>query len=470
MRLDKELKYKVKELFQYEKTWWKKDEDGYKMAPEYNAGYLFGRTSFALTSNLVRIGDLPRIKAFCKKERIPIRVKYKLPMEFYECESTAKPKLKGITFRDDQLDAINASRDQNYGRIVAPTGSGKTITMLGICSMHPDANILILAHTKDLVMQLSSEANKYQINLAKVYPPAGVKTLQRTINKVGNLSGEANNGIVISTIQSFARLNMTQNLTHTFDIIIVDEVHRVARPDSQYGNILQTMQPPRRYGFTATPPKKQPDAIYNEGLFGPVIAELKEQKALQENIIAMPTITLLNVPYNVRINQQAGFNYKDIYQQCIVENPDRNQLVVNEVKYAMAFNHSTLVIIDKIEHGKILKQMLWRQCHLEVPFVRGKLTGKERTTIKNKLLDGKLLVVICSKVWMEGINIPNLRKIVYAAGLKEEKRVLQAMGRGLRVTETKDTITLVDFLDPYKYIAQHSILRVQIYNERKWFN
>jgi superfamily II DNA or RNA helicase len=71
---------------------------------------------------------------------------------------------------------------------------------------------------------------------------------------------------------------------------------------------------------------------------------------------------------------------------------------------------------------------------------------------------------------MEGINIPNLRRIVYAAGMKEQKRVLQAMGRGLRVTDTKETITLVDFLDPYKYISQHSILRVQIYNEQKWFN
>jgi len=52
--------------------------------------------------------------------------------------------------------------------------------------------------------------------------------------------------------------------------------------------------------------------------------------------------------------------------------------------------------------------------------------------------------------------------------MKERKKVIQSMGRGLRTYPGKDEILLIDFLDPYRYIAEHSILRVQVYNEMGW--
>ena len=69
---------------------------------------------------------------------------------------------------------------------------------------------------------------------------------------------------------------------------------------------------------------------------------------------------------------------------------------------------------------------------------------------------------------MEGITMQNLNVVIYAAAYKEKKRVLQALGRGLGVTESKDKVTLVDFLDPYKYLAEHSVARQGVYIKEGW--
>ena len=87
-----------------------------------------------------------------------------------------------------------------------------------------------------------------------------------------------------------------------------------------------------------------------------------------------------------------------------------------------------------------------------------------------KVKSGKEMVTICSRIWMEGITMQNLEVVIYAAGMKEKKRVLQAMGRGLGVTEDKSKVTLIDFLDPYKYLAEHSVSRTSTYIYEGWLN
>ena len=131
-------------------------------------------------------------------------------------------------------------------------------------------------------------------------------------------------------------------------------------------------------------------------------------------------------------------------------------------------NLPVLVLVEKLKHGDLLQDILKRRHGLDVPFIQGKMQANQRKFLKQAIIDEDIHAAIATRVWMEGINIPNLRAIIYAAGMKEEKKALQAMGRGLRVTDNKDTIILIDFLDPYRYLAEHSIKRLQVYNKEKW--
>jgi superfamily II DNA or RNA helicase len=121
-----------------------------------------------------------------------------------------------------------------------------------------------------------------------------------------------------------------------------------------------------------------------------------------------------------------------------------------------------------LEHGNLLRK-LFKKKDIDAPFVQGSMKKEVRSKIKNNIKKNKKGgVVICSKVWREGIDIPSLGKVIYAPGMKDEKLVKQALGRGQRTTKDKSTIKLVDFLDPYKYLAEHSIQRIGIYLREGW--
>jgi superfamily II DNA or RNA helicase len=105
---------------------------------------------------------------------------------------------------------------------------------------------------------------------------------------------------------------------------------------------------------------------------------------------------------------------------------------------------------------------------VSVPFIYGSTSRELRFRTLERLKSKKTKAVICSRVWKEGINVPSLNHIINAVGLKEEKAVLQAAGRGLRTTDEKTTVKITDFLDPYKYLAEHSVLRMSVYIRKGW--
>ncbi len=391
--------------------------------------------------------------------RVVEKTKHKIIVTGSEEEllATGRPTVKGITFRPDQKKALRAVKKNNRGIIVFPTGSGKTIIALGITSMFKKSRHLFLVHTTDLLNQSYEEYGKRFKNVWVL--GGGHKGFNWDEIKKSKYP------IVISTVQSFSKFDPSEYIDF-FDITIVDEVHHVNAKNSQYGKIMQHNLSPRRYGLTATVPTSQKESLVNEGFFGKKIAELSLEEGIKLGIIAKPKLSLISVPYNPQINVKCS-SFKDYYDKAIVANRVRNDLTVKAAMRSMKKDKIVLIIIERKEHGKRLKK-LFKRNHLRVPFVFGDTKPARRNKIKNKLKSGELKCAICSKVWKEGINIPSLNHIIYAVGLKEEKAVLQGIGRGLRTTEDKDIIQLTDFLDPYRFLAEHSIKRLHVYNSRGW--
>ena len=73
-----------------------------------------------------------------------------------------------------------------------------------------------------------------------------------------------------------------------------------------------------------------------------------------------------------------------------------------------------------------------------------------------------------------GINIRNLHNVVFSSPTKSRIRTLQSIGRGLRTSESKDSMTLYDISDDMRYkdklnfTAQHFKDRVAIYNSENF--
>ena len=451
-KADKHARTLIKDCLAYNATAWKRNPFGGREEKVVKQFLISGREG---TAGTFLTGLLPRVEKHCSEQGIKIIRRGKLE----HLDVIVKhPKLKGITFRRDQRRVFRSVRMNQRGKIIFPTGSGKTVIAMGIMRMFPDCRILWLCHTTDLLQQTKEEFELYKFKGVHVMGGGYVADFNKLRKK--------DNVIVLSTIQTFKKLPV-KSYSSFFDLTIVDEMHHVNERSSMYGMVMEHNLSPRRYGLTATEPTKQNEYLLNEGIFGRVIATLDMQEGIEAGIIAKPIINLIPVKYDVNLNQLCKGKYKHYYEKAIVESEHRNSLVVKAAISTARKGGICLIIIERTEHGLLLKEM-FRAHKRRVPFVYGTTSRTRRTNVKKKLQTGKLNIAICSKVWREGINIPALTHVINAVGMKEEKMVLQALGRGLRTTKDKTTIELTDFLDPYKYLAEHTVLRLQTYIKEGW--
>ena len=389
-------------------------------------------------------GLIPRILEYARKKKMEVEIDYS-KREIIKAEN--EPSIKGITFRDYQLKLINDAIVNQRGIIQSPTGSGKTEIMIGMTSCFPSAKTLILAHTLDIVNQTYNRIKKY-----------GFKDLSIITGKKKNEF----TSITIATVQTFSKFDPSLYSTY-FDIVYVDEAHHVAA--SQYGKVFSEILAPIRIGFTATPLTDTYKELVAEGYLGPIVGKLTIEEAGEMGILARPKIKLIPIPTIQSIKDING--YKAIYNAAIINSNARNLFIVNEVERCRKENKTVLVMVKEIEHGKNLES-LCNKFEINVEFVRGSTDSDQRERIKQSLNNKEYDCVISTAVWREGIDVPSLNCLVNACGGKSEIMTLQAIGRGLRKTDNKSEVEIIDFLDPYKYLALHTIQRLQIYVNNGW--
>lgn len=427
------------------KEFWKKGKYGRKEKRTYPY-YLIDRTGHFLT------GFIPRVKKICEDNDITISWSGKISYPGW-----LSPFLPGIDFRPDQLTLIDSALEKKRGVLKAPTGSGKTILALGIvsCFFHrsleapSNPRVLYLAHTVSICGQVAKEFEKYGYDVGKVY---GGKI-------------ELNKKITVATRQSLAKqdISLIEEVWKPWDIVLLDEVHHLSSFSGQYADIFTNLQSPIRIGMTATLPTAEEAKMAIEGFIGPVIGQLDINEAHELGILAKPKIKLVRVPHKSTELRK----YAEIYQAGIVDNRNRNRLILEMVKERIDAGETVLILVTRIEHGENLHRMA-ELFGLDVKYLHGASEAEEREMIRKELIEKKTKCVISTVIWREGINIPSLNCVVNAAGGKSEIATLQAIGRGLRKTDDKEEVLIVDFLDTSRYLAEHAIARISTYVENSW--
>lgn len=412
--------------YEYQKPLVKKNKDGYH---------------YFLT------GFVPRIKK--EYPSATINMMYTEPIYKF-----GTPTLKGITFRPDQLKLIAQAITAKRGLVQSPTGTGKTILQIGIISAMPkDFCCLILAHTKDIVTQTYDELCKFGFG-------------PRTQMIMEGYRPRLTKSVVVATIQTMVGYSVDDYSTY-FDMGIVDEGHHISSTTGNYYQLLSTLLAPYRYGFTATKSPNKEAEMALEGLIGPTVARLTINQAAALNIIAKPKIRVIKLPENHAIRQSCR-SYDEVVKHGVVGSVARTEKIANIVENGIQRKSVTLVMVNQIEHGEKIQAELAER-GLTVPFVHGSTEGLERVRIKNQLIDKKIFAAICTTVWKEGINIPSINVIVLAHLGKSELATLQSIGRGLRRTDDKSTVTIVDFFDnSHPHLVRHFGERLCLYMDEKW--
>lgn len=344
-----------------------------------------------------------------------------------------------------QKDAVTTCQDCERGIVQAPTGSGKTEIFCALVKSTP-VQWLFLVHRKDLV---TNAAERYTLRTGE----------QPFIYKKGKKPG--NERVILASFQAMAAAIRRKDPTaikilEQCEGLVVDECH-VLPANSFYNVVKYTKNAYYRIGLSGTPlARGDQKSLMAIAALGPVIYRIKSQMLINEGVLAKPKIRLLRVE---QVSTRP--TYQGVYGECIIRSKKRNEAVVHAVKNAAK---PCLVFVSQVKHGKILKKMLERE-EIVSDFVYGQTGETAREWAKSNVIHGAADVMIASVVWQEGIDMPNLRSVVMAAGGKSIIATLQKIGRGMRTDQGKKMeFEVWDVMDiGQKWLQKHARARMKTY-------
>lgn len=373
-----------------------------------------------------------------------------------------------IELRDYQIkgfiDSITNKRNVN----LSCTGSGKSLIIYCIIRYLIQQNLkcLIIVPTVSLVHQLTSDFDDYStINQWNAFD---------NVHKI--FSGQdklTNKLITISTYQSLNTIKK-DSYFEQFDVVIGDECHQ-AKATSLINIISKCTNASYRLGFTGTLDNIKANQKTIIGLFGSTNQLNTTKQLMDKGEVANFRIRCLILKHDKESSKAIRkFQYKDEIKYLITHKK-RNTFIKN---LAIKLEQNTIILVNYIEHGKMLYEMIKNSKYIgnrNVYYIYGAVEGEERERIRKIVETEKDAIIIGStSIMSQGINIKSLHNIIFAIGSKSRIRVLQSIGRALRLHENKECAVLYDIVDDLSHGKRknfsllHFMERVKLYNSEQF--
>ena len=361
-------------------------------------------------------------------------------------------KLNGIEPRDYQIESTRAAVQRVRGILDMGTGAGKTEVACAIIQ-YLGLPTLFIVNKKALLFQTKERFEKRLGVEVSVFGDGKYEIGEITVASVQSLKKH------LPSIKNY--------LNNYFQVVFVDECHNVS--NNSYLKVLNQCNAYYRFGLSGTPLDRTDNAnLYIVGAFGPVIYKVSSSELIEDGILVTPKIFF--VPSGEYGGAMSTYEFtqcrkwQDVYYNGIVINRNRNELITHMVEHLLTDwgRKNVLVLIREIEHGRILQEKFEKELMISVPFVHGSTNKDELKSYLNQFKKGKLPILIASTILDEGIDLPNISSIVLACGGESTIRSIQRIGRGIRKTEGKEDVVVIDFIDDYHYILKrHSQKRMR---------
>lgn len=211
-----------------------------------------------------------------------------------------------------------------------------------------------------------------------------------------------------------------------------------------------------RIGLSGTPfDRGDQKGMATIGALGPVIHRVKSDELIAAGFLSEPDITMYECE-----QESSKPTFQGAYGDLIVKSTKRNKLAVDIMtKCARPF----LAFVKQVNHGKDLIKRGEKK-GLRLAFVWGDKNTKQRDAAIRDLERGDIDGIVCNVVFQQGIDIPSLAGVCRFMGGKSVISTLQVIGRGMRVTETKNTFEVHDIFDVgNNWMEKHSTKRRKSY-------
>jgi len=293
--------------------------------------------------------------------------------------------------------------------------------------------------------------------------------------------------IIFGTFQSLSKKDL--EYFAKFDAVFIDETHH-ARAASIKGILIKAYNSKYNVGMTGTLPQDNSlDSFTVQSYLGPCVYVVKSSDLIAANFATPVKVVGIELDYldgeikkklydlrNVSADQKDGVKLLNLEKDIVRENHKRLVYVCDTV--AKATKNSLVLFSDiKNDYGRNIFNYLKENTPKTVYYIDGGTKAENRDYFKKQMEEAENVIIVASiGVFSEGINIHNLHNIFIVESSKSEYIVRQMLGRGMRLMEGKDVITVVDFCDNYEYgthryqkvnyLMRHAKERERIYKDK----
>ena len=343
----------------------------------------------------------------------------------------------------DKLDAERTVRDHWRNLVVAATGTGKTVISALDYKRFRKQNpgkpcrLLFVAHREEILQQslVTFRAVLKDANFGSMF--------------VGSYRPESIDHLFMS-IQIFNSQSFTEKTTPDFyDYIIIDEFHHAAAPT--YQKLLAYYQPKILLGLTATPERMDGKSIlpyFNNR----IAAEIRLPEAIDRKLLS--PFQYFGVTDTVDLDSlkwaNGGYDRTELSNLYTLSGAVANRradLVISSLlKYVTDIDEvKGLGFCVTVEHARFMANY----CNgrgIPSLCLTGQSPDEERRSAKEQLVSGQVRFIFVVDIYNEGVDIPEVNTVLFLRPTESLTIFLQQLGRGLRLAEGKECLTVLDFI------------------------
>jgi len=228
-----------------------------------------------------------------------------------------------------------------------------------------------------------------------------------------------------------------------------------------------------RIGTTGTLDGIDVHKLVIEGLFGNVFSVTTTSDLIDKDLLSKLKIECLILQYppsHVETIKKA--KYQDEIN-WLISNKLRNNFIKT---LAHKTKGNTLVLFNFVEkHGLPLYKELSKESDKKIYLIYGNTPADDREKIRQIVnTEENCLLIASYGTCSTGINIKNIKNIIFTSPSKSVIRVLQSIGRGLRKSANKEGVIVYDIGDDlhWKKYRNHALRhmddRILIYIREKF--
>lgn len=273
----------------------------------------------------------------------------------------------------------------------------------------------------------------------------GINILTDWNQRVHNSLPELEDKIDIRTYAYMAR-HYTELSSDYYNYIVVDEAHHAVAPILK--RVIQYYNADFTIGLTAT--DQRPDKKKLETVFGTYSTSLSLKEAMEKGIVAKANVYRIETNIDLSKVRFNGKDYVNADLEKRIRVTSRNELIVDVLKEYFTSGEASLrqgvIFCVNVSHANEMARLLNK-----AGIVAASYTGqtKNPASVMDDFKNKKIRFLCTCNMISEGWDYPELGILVMARPTLSKVLYLQQIGRGLRKTDTKKNVIVIDVVDEY---------------------